>query len=45
LPSILDATRVLVAGDKSGVNPRRFYEQVISKADRRYDTHLERHRN
>lgn len=36
---------VLVAGDKSGVNQRRFYEQLISKADRRYDAHLKRHRN
>ena len=36
---------VLVAGDKSGANQRRFYEQLISKADRLYDAHLERHRN
>lgn len=36
---------VLVAGDKSGVSQRHFYEHLISRADRRYDAHLERHRN
>lgn len=33
---------LLVAGDKRGQDQRRFYERLISTADRRYDTHLER---
>ena|SRR5690606_34539835 len=33
---------LLVAGDKSGVNQKRFYRQLIAKADRLYDEHLER---
>jgi hypothetical protein len=36
---------LLVAGDKSGTGERRFYEQLIAKADRRYDAHLQRQRN
>lgn len=31
---------ILVAGDKSGGNQKRFYKQLISKADKRYDAHL-----
>jgi hypothetical protein len=31
---------LLVAGNKSGTNQRRFYRQLIDKADRLYDTHL-----
>jgi hypothetical protein len=31
---------VLVAGDKAGVNERRFYRQLIEKADARFDRHL-----
>ncbi|OSQ36987.1 type II toxin-antitoxin system RelE/ParE family toxin [Thalassospira mesophila] len=31
---------VLVAGDKSGVSQKRFYKQLIRKADQRYDNHL-----
>ncbi len=31
---------VLVGGDKSGVSEKRFYRQLISKADKRFDTHL-----
>ncbi|MEM7727071.1 MAG: type II toxin-antitoxin system RelE/ParE family toxin [Cyanobacteria bacterium P01_A01_bin.45] len=31
---------VLVAGDKSGVNEKRFYKQIIKKADERFDDHL-----
>lgn len=31
---------VLVAGDKAGINQKRFYEQLIAKADRRYALHL-----
>ena len=33
---------LLVAGDKSGTNERRFYRQLIDKADQRYAEHLER---
>jgi len=38
-----DTTRnavVLCGGDKSGGSERRFYQQLISKADARYDAHL-----
>lgn len=31
---------LLVAGDKSGVSRRRFYRQLIARADRLYDAHL-----
>jgi hypothetical protein len=31
---------LLVAGDKSGVSQKRFYKQLIAKADRRYSVHL-----
>jgi hypothetical protein len=31
---------LLVAGDKSGVSQKRFYKQLIAKADKRYDEHL-----
>ncbi len=31
---------LLVAGDKSGVSERRFYRNLIAKADRRFDCHL-----
>jgi hypothetical protein len=30
---------LLVAGDKSGVNGKRFYSQPIRKADDRFTTH------
>jgi len=33
---------LLVAGDKSGVSEKRFYRELIGKADRRFDTHLAR---
>jgi len=33
---------LLVAGDKSGVSEKRFYRQLIQKADRRFDDHLSR---
>jgi hypothetical protein len=33
---------LLVAGDKSGVSQRKFYKQLIAKADSRYKRHLER---
>jgi hypothetical protein len=32
---------LLVAGDKSGVNQRRFYKRLLDKADRRFDAHLQ----
>jgi hypothetical protein len=31
---------LLVAGDKSGVSQKRFYKQLVSKADQLYDAHL-----
>jgi len=31
---------LLVAGDKSGVGEKRFYRQLIDKADARFDAHL-----
>jgi hypothetical protein len=34
------AAILLVAGDKSGVNQKRFYRQLLSKADQLYDLHL-----
>ena len=33
---------LLVAGDKSGGSERRFYRQLIQKADARFDDHLAR---
>ncbi len=38
-----DPTRqaiLLVAGDKSGVSQKRFYKELIKKADARYKSHL-----
>jgi hypothetical protein len=32
---------LLVAGDKSGGSQKRFYRQLIQKADDRYDRHLD----
>jgi hypothetical protein len=29
-----------IPGDKAGVSPKRFYRQLISKADELYDRHL-----
>lgn len=34
------AAILLVAGDKSGISQRRFYRQLIAKADQLFDTHL-----
>ena len=36
------AAIVLVAGDKSGGSEKRFYKQLIKKADKRFTTHCER---
>jgi hypothetical protein len=33
---------LLVAGDKSGGSEKRFYRQLIGKADKRFDAHLTR---
>lgn len=32
----------LVAGDKSGGSEKRFYRQLVAKADQRFDDHLAR---
>ncbi len=32
----------LVAGDKSGGSAKRFYRELIRKADERFDAHLAR---
>ena len=32
---------LLVAGNKAGMNERRFYRQLIRTADRRFDRHLQ----
>jgi len=34
------AAILLTAADKSGVNQKRFYKQLIAKADELYDAHL-----
>jgi hypothetical protein len=33
---------LLVAGDKSGGSQKRFYRELIRKADARFDAHLQR---
>jgi hypothetical protein len=33
---------LLLGGNKSGVSQRRFYKQLIAKADTLYDAHLEK---
>lgn len=33
---------LLVAGDKSGMSERRFYRELIRRADKRFDAHLAR---
>jgi hypothetical protein len=33
---------LLVAGDKSGVSQKRFYKNLIKKADSRYKSHLDK---
>jgi hypothetical protein len=35
------AAILLVGGDKSGVGQKRFYKQLIAKADTLYDAHVE----
>jgi hypothetical protein len=36
---------LLVAGDKSGGSQKRFYRELIRKADGRFDRHLARLKN
>ncbi len=36
---------LLVGGDKSGVSEKRFYKQLIAKADKRLDEHLSTRRD
>ena len=36
------AALLLVGGSKSGVSQKRFYKQLISKADELYDQHLQK---
>jgi hypothetical protein len=36
---------ILVAGDKSGVNQKRFYKMLIAKADARFSQHLAQRTN
>jgi hypothetical protein len=41
---VFDPTRqaiLLVAGDKSGVGQKRFYQTLITQADERFDQHLQ----
>ena len=33
---------LLIAGDKSGGSERRFYRELLRKADNRFDAHLAR---
>ena len=33
---------LLLGGNKSGISQKRFYKQLIAKADALYDEHLER---
>ena len=43
MPSITKRKAILlVAGDKSGVSEKRFYRELIRKADDRFDAHLAR---
>jgi hypothetical protein len=36
---------ILASGDKSGVSQNRFYNDLLKRADARYETHLEDERN
>ena len=36
---------LLVAGDKSGAGEKRFYRELIRKADARFDSHLARQKH
>ncbi len=33
---------LLVAENKTGIKEKRFYKQLIAKADKRFDSHLDR---
>ena len=41
----LQTAILLVGGEKSGVSEKRFYRQLIDKADRLYTAHLDKVRN
>ena len=48
--SLLRSTRdgsavLLIAGDKSGGDEKRFYLRLIAKADERFDEHLSQTKN
>ncbi|RCJ39656.1 addiction module toxin RelE [Nostoc minutum NIES-26] len=32
---------LLVAGNKAGISEKRFYKQLVAKADNRFDSHLQ----
>lgn len=36
---------ILVAGNKSGTKEKRFYKQLINKADKRFESHLSKLEN
>lgn len=36
---------LLIAGDKSGTSEKRFYSQLVNKADERFDAHLHQLKN
>ena len=38
----LQTAILLVGGDKSGVSQKRFYKQLMAKADKLYQAHLEK---
>lgn len=38
--AMLAQAGLLVGGDKSGVNQKRFYRSLVAKADARFDDHL-----
>ena len=42
LPLILNERRFCSSGDKSGGSEKRFYRELIRKADDRFDAHLMR---
>ena len=36
------AIHLLIAGDESGGSEKKFYKELIRKADERFDAHLQR---
>ncbi|MBK1707289.1 hypothetical protein CKO40_22840 [Halochromatium glycolicum] len=41
-PPLASGHHLLVAGDKAGTAQKRFYKQLVRKADERFDAHLKR---